>query len=259
MPSPGSSLSGCDRQRGEPLALASPSPEAAPSAAPARESRPPLLSPKRLLADYEKNEVAADARYKGKVIALPGVVEEIRKSAFDSIFVDVATGDRFRKVSCNFSKSAEAQVAELEKGQLVQLRGVGGGSVMSQPLLKDCALVWAGKKPDELKGKQAVIDAKHAAKSLEMCGLEIAAERTGRSVEEVRAAIEKGAGADSQARQLQQMIATAKSELDRMGVPPLDCRLPLLLLAATCDDLGSDMGPECRAPEVKRVVDNLQR
>lgn len=96
----------------------------------------------QLSADYKANEVAADAKYKGKLVEIIGTVEDIGKDVLDNAYVTFALGqyEIINKVQCFFEKADESQLLELQQGERVTLRGtVKGGSF--NVIVDECRLV----------------------------------------------------------------------------------------------------------------------
>ena len=91
---------------------------------------------------YEANEVAADLKYKEKVIQVSGVVESIGTDFMDTIYVSLSVGDEYEisSVQCFFADSHKADAASLSKGQRVTIKGLGDGYLMNV-LLRGCTLV----------------------------------------------------------------------------------------------------------------------
>ena len=91
---------------------------------------------------YEANEVAADLKYKEKVIQVSGVVESIEKDLMDTIYVSLSVGDEYEisSVQCFFADSHKADAASLSKGQRVTIKGLGDGYLMNV-LIRGCTLV----------------------------------------------------------------------------------------------------------------------
>ena len=86
-----------------------------------------------LLKEYKDNEVAADQKYKGKVIQISGVVGEVRKGFSDQIYVTVGTGAAFElpMAQCFFDESASAKAATLKKGDQVTIKGRVDGLILN--------------------------------------------------------------------------------------------------------------------------------
>lgn len=92
-----------------------------------------------LLSTYRKNEVKADARWKGKVIKVSGKVESVGKDILDKVYVTLGDGE-FRQAQCFFTEKNAKAVADIDKGQTVTVRGRVKGLMMNV-LLEDCELV----------------------------------------------------------------------------------------------------------------------
>lgn len=99
---------------------------------------PVVVSAQQLHADYHKNEVAADDKYKGKLVRVSGTVQSIDKDAFGSMIVRLATGNQFEAVMATMQDGAKTKVASMAKGQAVTLNCEGAGAVIGSPSLRDC-------------------------------------------------------------------------------------------------------------------------
>src|SRR6266852_4648886 len=73
------------------------------------------VSAQQLASAYKDNEVAADERYKGKVIAVTGIIDSIGKDTLDTPYVVLGGGDRFSitSVQCMFGDEYKSQLAVL--------------------------------------------------------------------------------------------------------------------------------------------------
>jgi len=97
------------------------------------------ISAQQLYADYKANEVAADKRYKGKILEVYGEIDNIGKDITDTIYITLKGDKYFGSVQCFFSKDHEYQVANLSKGQFVTVKGKCDGKMMNI-LLRGCIL-----------------------------------------------------------------------------------------------------------------------
>ena len=95
----------------------------------------------QLCEDYKANEIAADEKYKGKILQVTGKVDSIAKDILDSIYVTLKSGKRFDLMSVQafFPDSVTAQAAALSKGQKVTVKGRCEGKLMNI-IIKDCVL-----------------------------------------------------------------------------------------------------------------------
>lgn len=74
---------------------------------------------RQILADYENNEVAADNKYKGNIIHVNGIVDDIKKDIADNLYVTLGTGKQFEipQIQAFFDDSMNQQLGALHKGQ----------------------------------------------------------------------------------------------------------------------------------------------
>ena len=81
----------------------------------------------RLVEDYEANEVAANQKYDGKVLAVSGTVESVSGGTDGAAYyVDLQSGDfSLVSVRCYFSPSRTNEITAISKGDYVTLRGKG--------------------------------------------------------------------------------------------------------------------------------------
>ncbi|WP_302476318.1 OB-fold protein [Pandoraea communis] len=98
------------------------------------------VSLSKLAEDYEANEVAADIKYKGKLLEITGRVQSIDKDAFDGISIALATSNEFMPARASVDKSLEATAAQLTKGQTITVRCKGGGLLVGSPILRNCQI-----------------------------------------------------------------------------------------------------------------------
>jgi hypothetical protein len=87
---------------------------------------PPIeVSPVELVSLYVKNEVAADQRFKGKMVAVSGRVSSIGKDLLDNPYVTLDTGveSTFRELQCSLASGAIAEATKLTPGDRVTMRG----------------------------------------------------------------------------------------------------------------------------------------
>jgi hypothetical protein len=109
------------------------------STSPAKMTTPTAdveVSAETYFSDYEGNELAADAKYKDKVIKITGKVNGVRKT-LGTVYIDLESSNQFLQVYCSMKDESEA--ASVSKGSLVTLIGVGGGKTLT-PTVDDCVL-----------------------------------------------------------------------------------------------------------------------
>lgn len=114
------------------------------TSSPSEPSAAPEMTAKatELMSEYKANEVRADAKYKGKVIRMTGVVNEIKKDFTDSIVVTVGTGKDFElpAVSCSFGDESTAQVAAMSKGDKIDAVCKCNGLMVMHVMMTDCTI-----------------------------------------------------------------------------------------------------------------------
>jgi len=81
------------------------------------------LSASQLFSEYKNNEVAADAKYKGKVVIVSGTIQNIGKDIMDDAYIVIGGGGFLDGVQCTFTKGQQSSVARLSKGQQVRVKG----------------------------------------------------------------------------------------------------------------------------------------
>ena len=98
-----------------------------------------------LLQEYASNAVAADAKYKGKVLRVTGKFGSAAKAPLMGYAVQVLPEDagdvNLTGVECFIVESAEADVANLKPGQMVTLQGTCDGQVVGQVKMSKCTVV----------------------------------------------------------------------------------------------------------------------
>jgi hypothetical protein len=99
-------------------------------------------SPADLVDAYDANEVAADRRFKGELVAVRGRIRNVGRDLLNTPYVSLTTGEKlsFRGVQCFFAEADADNLVHLRKGETVTILGTCDG-LMGNVLLKDCAVV----------------------------------------------------------------------------------------------------------------------
>ena len=98
------------------------------------------VSAVRLFKDYEANEVAADEKYKSKILEVSGAVEDIGKDILDQIYVTLKTGEyEIFHIQCFFSDAHKNAAAQLRKGQRITVKGKCDGK-LGNVMIKGCVI-----------------------------------------------------------------------------------------------------------------------
>lgn len=95
-----------------------------------------------LAKDYSENEVAADAKYKGKLIEISGKVYSIDNGISDNeIIIKLSDGQYdLTGPMCYMKESEKDKVLTFKKGQQVILIGTGDSATIGSPILKGCTV-----------------------------------------------------------------------------------------------------------------------
>lgn len=88
---------------------------------------------------FNENEIAADSKYKNKVIEVTGEVNSVEKS-WGTIYVDLDV-NWLPMVHCAMNEDQIDAVAALKKGQKIIIRGTCTGVFLTIVSLDDCVLV----------------------------------------------------------------------------------------------------------------------
>lgn len=97
------------------------------------------LSADQLYRDYNANEVSADAKYKGRVVVVSGVIQNIGKDILGSPYIVIGGRGFLDGAQCTFTRGEESSVARLSKGQRVSVKGEVSGKMANVQISK-CSL-----------------------------------------------------------------------------------------------------------------------
>lgn len=98
------------------------------------------VTPNILITEYEANGVAADAKYKGNLVEVTGIVGSIDKDILDTPYIAFESSNIINSVQCMFEKGDESVLATIKKGQSITLRGEVTGQLMNV-IVRDCVIV----------------------------------------------------------------------------------------------------------------------
>ncbi len=87
------------------------------------------LPANQLYSEYDANEVAADTKYKGKVVIVTGTIQDIGKDILDDAYIVIGGRGFLDGVQCMFTKGEQSSVAQLSKGQQVRVKGEVAGKL----------------------------------------------------------------------------------------------------------------------------------
>lgn len=134
----------------------------------AAKPKPVAADPEQLISDYKANEVRADAKYKDRRIVSIGVVDDIKKDAFGSIYIILVQPECFgrerfanmakcgiERVQAYFEDSETAAASALDKGTVAAFDCTVSGLVMMNVILRKCSLAKIPGNP----GQSATVSA----------------------------------------------------------------------------------------------------
>jgi hypothetical protein len=93
-----------------------------------------------ILKEYQSNEIAADSKYKGKLIEIYGTVESVGKDIFGDPYVALK-GVGFFCVQCFFGNEFLPELAKVKKGDFIFVKGFCEGK-MGNVLIKKCTDIY---------------------------------------------------------------------------------------------------------------------
>jgi hypothetical protein len=93
----------------------------------------------------DANALAADAKYKGKLLQVTGKLGSVQKAPLmgyvATLLPEDATDLNLAGVQCFLQESAEADAAQLQPGTIVTLQGTCDGQTLAQVKLSKCTVV----------------------------------------------------------------------------------------------------------------------
>lgn len=89
--------------------------------------------------EYEENEVNADTKYKGKILEVTGMIDNIGTDITNTLYITLEGDDFVGSIQCFFNDKYKSDVAKLTKGQKVTIRGRCEGKFLNV-LVKDSYL-----------------------------------------------------------------------------------------------------------------------
>jgi hypothetical protein len=92
----------------------------------------------RLFLDYQRDEVAADQKYRGRRLLVTGMVTSVNRDFTDKVYLMLGTSNMFFGVHASLEPSEVGRAGELAKGEEVTVLCSGGMMVVDSPMLDDC-------------------------------------------------------------------------------------------------------------------------
>ena len=88
-----------------------------------------IVSARKLYEEYNANEIAADEKYKGKIIQVTGIIRDIGNDIMDNAYITLIGDQYFRDIQCYFRE--KSIVAGLSKGKRISVMGSCSGLMMN--------------------------------------------------------------------------------------------------------------------------------
>ena len=95
------------------------------------------VNSKNLYNDYNNNEIAADDKYKGKIIQVKGTIRDIGNDIMDEAYVTLIGDEFFGDVQCFFSD--KSYLVDVKKGQNINVVGYCDGLFINV-IMKNCII-----------------------------------------------------------------------------------------------------------------------
>ena len=105
-----------------------------------REGPASKVTASTLYKEYNANALAADGKYKGKVLEVSGQVERVDEEGFTAT-VELKTEQDGETVDCEFALDQKTKLMALKPGDQVTIRGKGTGRNGDSPSLEKCVLM----------------------------------------------------------------------------------------------------------------------
>ena len=94
------------------------------------DSNPSItISASKIYKEYNENEIAADEKYKGKIIEVTGVIRDIGNDIMDNAYITLVGNEYFGDIQCYFNE--KSVVAKLSKGKKITVIGSCSGLMIN--------------------------------------------------------------------------------------------------------------------------------
>lgn len=110
----------------------------------AQTQTPTAVITTEMIADFDKNQLAAEEKYKGKLLEFTAMVKNISEDFTGNPFLSLVPEDADEmyfgtSIQCVFKD--KSQLTSLENGQTVTVRGTGDVMTIGIVSVKDCQIV----------------------------------------------------------------------------------------------------------------------
>lgn len=111
-----------------------PTPRSSPTSNPESYA---VVTASTLYSAYTANELAADQKYKGRMFVVSGEVESVGNDILGDTYVSLSVGEYLSSVQCMIKDKHRGHVANLSKGQSVQILGRCSGKSIMSVMMRD--------------------------------------------------------------------------------------------------------------------------
>jgi hypothetical protein len=112
-----------------------------PTDPPAPTAPPTEVTAVELARAYDANTVAADQKFKGKVLRITGIVQDISTDMTGDAYLELKGINQFLSVRAELKKGQDEKAAKLMKGDKVVLDCIGAGDALKSPMNNECNVV----------------------------------------------------------------------------------------------------------------------
>ena len=102
------------------------------------------VTAEQIFVDYDENEIAADDKYKEKIIQISGKVLSISGGIigdYSDPYITLDSNKMLGNVNCSFDSSHKSDLAKLKKGETTTVKCIGTGKMGYVVFMKNCMLV----------------------------------------------------------------------------------------------------------------------
>ena len=97
------------------------------------------LTAEKLYAEFEKNEIAAEALYKGKEIIVTGKIADVKKNIAGQPIVNLDAGS-LKFIGCRFPDNKIDQLINLKKGETARFSCTVDYKIITTINLSNCSI-----------------------------------------------------------------------------------------------------------------------
>lgn len=101
----------------------------------AKESADITITANKILEEFSANETTANSKYLEKIIAVSGVISDVKLEKEKGI-ITLKTNDDFGSVICHLSEASTKKINTLQEGNQIKLKGICTGFLMDVIIVK---------------------------------------------------------------------------------------------------------------------------